>query len=96
MQLCIWSVDGWEKKKARPIQVPPGHQAPLVGETRVQFHNDQSNILVVHESQIGIYDTQLECQRSVSLHIDLLLDAHRICIDCTESSFFRFTPVISI
>ncbi|XP_049362294.1 protein TOPLESS-RELATED PROTEIN 2-like isoform X2 [Solanum verrucosum] len=63
-QLCIWSVDGWEKKKARPIQVPPGHQAPLVGETRVQFHNDQSHILVVHESQIGIYDTQLECQRS--------------------------------
>ncbi|CAN4076348.1 unnamed protein product [Withania somnifera] len=53
-QLCIWSVDGWEKKK----------QAPLVGETRVQFHNDQSHILVVHESQIGIYDTQLECQRS--------------------------------
>ncbi|KAH0742331.1 hypothetical protein KY290_035374 [Solanum tuberosum] len=63
-QLCIWSVDGWEKKKARPIQLPPGHQAPLVGETRVQFHNDQSHILVVHESQIGIYDTQLECQRS--------------------------------
>ncbi|KAK4338634.1 hypothetical protein RND71_043121 [Anisodus tanguticus] len=63
-QLCIWSVDGWEKKKARPIQAPPGHQAPLVGETRVQFHNDQSHILVVHESQIGIYDTQLECQRS--------------------------------
>lgn len=63
-QLCIWSVDGWEKKKARPIQAPPGHQAPLVGETRVQFHNDQSHVLVVHESQIGIYDTQLECQRS--------------------------------
>ncbi|XP_060207739.1 protein TOPLESS-RELATED PROTEIN 2-like isoform X1 [Lycium barbarum] len=63
-QLCIWSVDGWEKKKARPIQAPPGHQTPLVGETRVQFHNDQSHILVVHESQIGIYDTQLECQRS--------------------------------
>ncbi|XP_016471651.2 protein TOPLESS-RELATED PROTEIN 2 isoform X2 [Nicotiana tabacum] len=63
-QLCIWSVDGWEKKKARPIQVPPGHQGPLVGETRVQFHNDQSHILVVHESQIGIYDTQLECLRA--------------------------------
>ncbi|KAM3397271.1 protein TOPLESS-RELATED PROTEIN 2 isoform X1 [Capsicum galapagoense] len=63
-QLCIWSVDGWDKKKARPIQAPPGHQAPLVGETRVQFHNDQSHVLVVHESQIGIYDTLLECQRS--------------------------------
>lgn len=72
MQLCIWSVDGWEKKKARPIQVPPGHQGPLVGETRVQFHNDQSHILVVHESQIGIYDTQLECLRAVRLHINLL------------------------
>lgn len=72
MQLCIWSVDGWEKKKARPIQVPPGHQGPLVGETRVQFHNDQSHILVVHESQIGIYDTQLECLRAVSLYVNLL------------------------
>ncbi|KAL7122687.1 hypothetical protein ACP275_01G059100 [Erythranthe tilingii] len=62
-QLFIWSIDGWEKKKSRPIQAPPGHSAPLVGETRVQFHNNQSHVLVVHESQIAVYDAQLECLR---------------------------------
>ncbi|CAH9080727.1 unnamed protein product [Cuscuta europaea] len=63
-QLCIWHIDGWEKKKSRLIQAPPGHPTSVVGDTRVQFHNDQSHILVVHESQISIYDTQLECMRS--------------------------------
>ncbi|XP_059641572.1 protein TOPLESS-RELATED PROTEIN 2-like [Cornus florida] len=65
-QLCVWSVDGWEKRKARPIQALPGHQSPLVGETKVQFHNDQAHLLVVHESQIAVYDSQLECLRSWS------------------------------
>ncbi|KAL0324138.1 UNVERIFIED_CONTAM: protein TOPLESS-RELATED PROTEIN 2 [Sesamum calycinum] len=63
-QLCVWSIDGWEKKKSRPIQAPPGHPTPLVGETRVQFHNNQLHLLVVHESQIAVCDAQLECLRS--------------------------------
>ncbi|CAA0838821.1 Topless-related protein 1 [Striga hermonthica] len=63
-QLCVWSIDGWEKKKSRIIQAPPGQLAPLVGETRVQFHNNQSHLLVVHESQVAIYDSQLECLRA--------------------------------
>ncbi|CAA3017536.1 topless-related 1-like isoform X2 [Olea europaea subsp. europaea] len=63
-QLCVWNIDGWEKKKSRPIQAPPALQSPLIGETRVQFHNNQSHLLVVHESQIAVYDTQLECLRS--------------------------------
>ncbi|KAL3645777.1 Protein TOPLESS-RELATED PROTEIN 2 [Castilleja foliolosa] len=63
-QLCSWSIDGWEKKKSRPIQVPPGQPSPLTGETKVQFHNNQSHLLVVHESQIAIYDAQLDCLRS--------------------------------
>ncbi|KAM7493831.1 hypothetical protein LguiB_028440 [Lonicera macranthoides] len=62
-QLCVWSIDGWEKRKARSIQAPPGHPSPLVGETKVQFHNDQSHLLVVHDSQIAVYDSQLECLR---------------------------------
>ncbi|XP_041011160.1 protein TOPLESS-RELATED PROTEIN 2-like isoform X2 [Juglans microcarpa x Juglans regia] len=65
-QLCVWSIDGWEKKKSRFIQAPAGRQSPLVGETKVQFHNDQANLLVVHESQIAIYDSKLECLRSWS------------------------------
>ncbi|CAI9759508.1 unnamed protein product [Fraxinus pennsylvanica] len=63
-QLFVWNIDGWEKKKSRFIQAPPALQSPLVGETRVQFHNNQSHLLVVHESQIAVYDTQLECLRS--------------------------------
>ncbi|XP_058103933.1 protein TOPLESS-RELATED PROTEIN 2-like isoform X3 [Magnolia sinica] len=64
--LCVWSIDGWEKKKSRFIQAPPGRSASLVGETKVQFHNDQAHLLVVHESQIAIYDSKLECLRSWS------------------------------
>ncbi|KAL7602137.1 hypothetical protein Lser_V15G22928 [Lactuca serriola] len=62
-QICIWDKIRWEKKKLRRIQSPPGHPSSLVGETKVQFHNDQCHILVVHESQIAIYDDQLECLR---------------------------------
>lgn len=65
-QLCVWNIDGWEKKKSRFIQVPAGRQSPLVGETKVQFHNDQTHLLVVHESQIAVYDSKLECLRSWS------------------------------
>ncbi|GAV77852.1 LOW QUALITY PROTEIN: WD40 domain-containing protein [Cephalotus follicularis] len=65
-QLCVWSIDGWEKKKSRFIQPPAGRQSPLVGESKVQFHNDQAHLLVVHESQIAIYDSKLECLRSWS------------------------------
>ncbi|XP_072968974.1 protein TOPLESS-RELATED PROTEIN 2-like [Typha angustifolia] len=65
-QLCVWSIDGWEKKKSRFIQAPAGRTAPLAGETRVQFHNDQAHLLVVHESQLAIYDSKLECLRSWS------------------------------
>lgn len=63
-QMCVWDIEGWEKKKIKSLQAPPGHTSPLVGETKVQFHNDQSHLLVVHESQFAIYDAQLECLRS--------------------------------
>ena len=54
MQLFVWSIDTWEKRKSVAIQVPAG-KAP-VGETRVQFHSDQIRLLVVHETQLAIYD----------------------------------------
>ncbi|CAN6460946.1 unnamed protein product [Victoria cruziana] len=63
-QLCVWSIDSWEKKKSRVLQAPPGRQSPLLGETRVQFHNDQNHLLAVHETQISIFDGKLECLRS--------------------------------
>ncbi|XP_038717981.1 topless-related protein 3-like isoform X3 [Tripterygium wilfordii] len=53
-QLCIWSIDTWEKRKSVTIQIPAG-KAPS-GDTRVQFHSDQMRMLVVHETQLAIYD----------------------------------------
>ncbi|KAH7692892.1 YVTN repeat-like/Quinoprotein amine dehydrogenase protein [Dioscorea alata] len=63
-QLCLWSIDGWEKRKAKSLQAPAGRAATLVGETKVQFHNDQVHLLVSHESQLAIYDGKLDCVRS--------------------------------
>lgn len=54
-QLCAWSIDTWEKRKSVTVQTPSG-KAPA-GDTRVQFHSDQIRLLVVHETQIAIYDT---------------------------------------
>ncbi|THU55287.1 hypothetical protein C4D60_Mb11t04990 [Musa balbisiana] len=54
-QLCIWSTETWEKKKSVAIQLPAGKKS--VGDTRVQFNSDQSRLLVVHETQLAIYDT---------------------------------------
>ncbi|KAK8947936.1 Topless-related protein 1 [Platanthera guangdongensis] len=65
-QICMWSIDGWDKKKSRFIQTPAGRAGPLVGDTRVQYHNDQQHLLVVHETQLSIFDSKLECLRSWS------------------------------
>lgn len=65
-QLCVWSIDGWEKRKSRFIQQPASRSAPSVGDTKVQFHNDQTHILVTHESQLAVYDSKLDCLRSWS------------------------------
>ncbi|XP_048324289.2 topless-related protein 3 isoform X3 [Ziziphus jujuba] len=53
-QLCLWSIDTWEKRKSVALQIPAG-KAPL-GDTRVQFHSDQVRLLVVHETQLAVYD----------------------------------------
>ncbi|CAD6334581.1 unnamed protein product [Miscanthus lutarioriparius] len=60
-QLCVWSIDGWEKKKSRYIKHPSNGSGALVGDTMVQFHYDETHLFVVHESQLAIYDWQLEC-----------------------------------
>ncbi|KAE9615942.1 putative transcription factor WD40-like family [Lupinus albus] len=53
-QLCVWSIDTWEKRKSVPLQLPAG-KVP-VGDTRVQFNTDQIRLLVAHETQLAIYD----------------------------------------
>lgn len=61
-QLCIWNTDGWEKKGCKYLQLPSGRVMDTHSETRVQFHHDQIHLLVVHETQLAIYDaSKLEC-----------------------------------
>ncbi|WVZ96515.1 hypothetical protein U9M48_042145 [Paspalum notatum var. saurae] len=61
VKLCVWSMMDWKKKKSRYIQRPSNRYGALAGDTTVQFHYDQAHLLVVHESQLAIYDWKLEC-----------------------------------
>ncbi|KAF7130545.1 hypothetical protein RHSIM_Rhsim10G0061900 [Rhododendron simsii] len=61
-QLCVWSIDTWEKLKSIPIQLPAGMACN--SDTRVQFHSDQIRLLVSHETQLAIYDaSEMDCIR---------------------------------
>ncbi|KAJ3677253.1 hypothetical protein LUZ60_002977 [Juncus effusus] len=63
-QICVWSNDGWEKQRSKFLPTPQGSSSSSnnTSDTRVQFHHDQVNFLVVHETQIAIYETtKLEC-----------------------------------
>ncbi|OAY36934.1 topless-related protein 1 [Manihot esculenta] len=63
-QLCVWNSDGWEKQKTRFLQVPPGRTTTGQSDTRVQFHQDQIQFLVVHDTQLAMYEaTKLECTK---------------------------------
>ncbi|XAR67781.1 hypothetical protein NMG60_11002680 [Bertholletia excelsa] len=61
-QLCVWSLDGWEKQTNKFLQIPSGRTPTSLAQTRVQFHQNQVHLLVVHETQIAIYEApKLEC-----------------------------------
>lgn len=61
-QICVWSMDGWEKQASKFVQIPAGRAPNPLGQTRVQFHQDQIHVLVVHETQLAIYEApKLEC-----------------------------------
>ncbi|GMH30687.1 hypothetical protein Nepgr_032530 [Nepenthes gracilis] len=61
-QLCVWSMEGWEKLSCKSLQIPSGRVASPLADTRVQFHQDQTHLLAVHETQIAIYEApKLEC-----------------------------------
>jgi len=70
MQLCVWNTDGWEKQKSKVLQIPQGRSTSSLSDTRVQFHQDQVHFLVVHETQLAIYETtKLECMKQVLVFI---------------------------
>ncbi|ESW10946.1 hypothetical protein PHAVU_009G252100 [Phaseolus vulgaris] len=53
-QLSFWSMNSWHKKKSISIQMGNGNVD--VGDTQVQFNNDQVHLLVCHETQLALYD----------------------------------------
>ncbi|XP_022732514.1 protein TPR3-like isoform X2 [Durio zibethinus] len=61
-QIFTWNLDDWEKCKSKLLQFP-GERIPVVGSnTQVQFHLDQVHFLVVHETQLSIYEAkELAC-----------------------------------
>lgn len=83
VQLCVWNTDGWEKQRSKVLQVPQGRSTGALSDTRVQFHQDQVHFLVVHETQLAIYETtKLECMKQVfsNYHFSSLSLQRSICI----------------
>ncbi|KAK4754266.1 hypothetical protein SAY87_002370 [Trapa incisa] len=63
-QICVWDSDSWERQRSRFLPMPSGRTPIALSDTRVQFHQDQMHFLVVHETQIAIYETtKLECMK---------------------------------
>ncbi|PON90085.1 Topless family [Trema orientale] len=61
-KLCVWSVDGWRMLTSKILDVPPYQNSSPLIHTRIQFHQDQIHLLVVQETQLGIYKApNLEC-----------------------------------
>ncbi|CAA6674760.1 unnamed protein product [Spirodela intermedia] len=54
--------DGWEKRKASSSSRRRGGAAPSPVR-QIQFHNDQTQLLVIHETQLSVYDVKLETWR---------------------------------
>lgn len=59
-------MDAWEKLAHKSLQIPSGRSVNHLADTRVQFHQDQTHLLAVHETQIAIYEApKLECLKQV-------------------------------
>nr|XP_043628394.1 topless-related protein 4-like [Erigeron canadensis] len=55
-QLCVWNTNGWEKQTSKQLQIPAGRVSSLLADTRVQFHQDKTHLLAIHETQIAVYE----------------------------------------
>lgn len=58
-QLCVWTLEGWEKRASKLLPIPTaatGSELNNNRQTRLQFHQDQMHVLVVHKTQIAIYE----------------------------------------
>ncbi|XP_059635899.1 protein TOPLESS-like [Cornus florida] len=57
--LCVWSTDGWQKRRSKCLQIPVGQATVPLTDTCIQFHQDQTRLLVVHATQIAIYEAPM-------------------------------------
>lgn len=94
-QLCVWNSDGWEKQKNRFLQIPTGRTSSSQSDTRVQFHQDQIHFLVVHETQLAIYETtKLECVKQVFFYIKDMHLGRSVTITCCFVQFCVFNVIL--
>ncbi|KAL8158733.1 hypothetical protein V2J09_000270, partial [Rumex salicifolius] len=90
-QLCVWSMDGWEKLTSKYLQMLGSSPS---SDTRVQFHQDQIHLLAVHSSQIAIYEApKLEClkqwvpqERGPITHATYSCDSQSIFVSFEDGS----------
>lgn len=66
LQVCVWTRDDWERKANRFLSSPQGRVADTQANTYVQFNQDQTHVLAIHETQIALYDAStLDCIKQV-------------------------------
>lgn len=62
----MWNSDKWERQKNCFLQIPSGRTPATMFETQLQYHKDQIHFLVIHETQLAVYETsKLECEKQV-------------------------------
>ncbi|KAJ0075921.1 hypothetical protein Patl1_34537 [Pistacia atlantica] len=54
-QLCVWSLDGWEKQASQFLKLANGCVPRTMSPTHVNFHQDQIHVLAVQKTQITVY-----------------------------------------
>ncbi|KAJ4707838.1 Protein TOPLESS [Melia azedarach] len=61
-KIFVWNVDRWGKQKCRFLQIPDGKKQIAPSDTHIQFHQDQTRFLLVHETHLAIYEAkELNC-----------------------------------
>lgn len=93
-QLCVWGMNGWERKKSKSVhtQAQAGNSSSPLADTRVQFHDDQVQLLVVQESQIAIYDaSKLECVCHVRSYAYTYIELITLCLTFCHIAVSNFS-----
>jgi len=67
LQIFVWNVEGWYKQRSTFLQIPDGRiPFSLSTDTHIQFHQNQTEFLSVHETHLAIYEARkLECVKQV-------------------------------